>query len=30
MKPVGTYPYDLIELTKIEFIKIDDKHYKEG
>ena len=30
MKPVGTYPYNLIELTKIEFIKIDDKHYKEG
>ena len=30
MKPVGTYPYNLIELNKIEFIKIDDKHYGEG
>ncbi len=30
MKPVGTYPYDLIEITEIEFIKVDDKHYGEG
>lgn len=30
MKPIGTYPYNLMELNKIEFIKIDDKHYGEG
>ena len=30
MKPVGTYPYNLIEITEIEFVKVDDKHYGEG
>ena len=30
MKPVGTYPYNLIEITEIEFTKVDDKHYGEG
>ncbi len=30
MKPASTYPYNLIEITEIEFIKIDDKHYGEG
>lgn len=30
MKPVGDYLYTLIEIVKIEFVKIDDKHYKEG
>ena len=30
LKPVGEYPYNLVEIEKIEFIKIDDKHYKEG
>ncbi len=30
MKPVGEYPYKLIEIEKIEFIKIDSKHYGEG
>lgn len=30
MKPVGHYPYNLIEIIKIEFVKIDDKHYNEG
>lgn len=30
MKPCGEYPYKLIEITDIEFIEIDDKHYKEG
>lgn len=30
MKPCGEYPYDRIEITSIEFIKIDDRHYNEG
>lgn len=30
MKPIGDYPYDNILIDKIEFIKIDDKHYGEG
>lgn len=30
MKPAGNYPYNLIEIEKIEFTQIDDKHYKEG
>lgn len=30
MKPYGEYPYKKIEIEKIEFIKIDDKHYGEG
>lgn len=30
MKPYGKYPYNLLEIEKIEFTKIDDKHYGEG
>lgn len=30
MKPVGSYPYNLVEIEKIEFEEIDDKHYGEG
>lgn len=30
MKPVGTYPYNKIEIIEIEFIDIDNKHYGEG
>ena len=30
MKPVGEYPYNMIEIQEIEFIKIDDSHYGEG
>lgn len=30
MKPYGEYPYRTKEIKKIEFIKIDDRHYGEG
>lgn len=30
MKPIGEYPYNKIEITDIEFLKIDDKHYGDG
>ena len=30
MKPVGEYPYKMVEIKAIEFIKIDDSHYGEG
>lgn len=30
MKPIGTYPYEKIEITEIEFVNIDDTHYGEG
>ncbi len=30
MKPVGNYPYNTLEITDIEFIDIDNKHYGEG
>lgn len=30
MKPNGEYPYETINIEKIEFINIDDKHYGEG
>ena len=30
MKPLGEYPYNTIEITDIELIDIDDKHYGEG
>lgn len=30
MKLVGDYPYKLMEITEICFVKIDDKHYGEG
>ena len=29
MKPCGKYPYNLIEIVEIEFIDINEKHYKE-
>ena len=28
MKPIGEYPYNKIEIVEIEFLKIDEKHYK--
>lgn len=30
IKPIGSYPYNTIEITEVEFIDIDDKHYGEG
>ena len=30
MKPIGEYPYNSIEITEIEFLQIDDKHYGDG
>lgn len=30
MKPIGLYPYNQIEITDIEFLEIDDKHYGDG
>lgn len=30
LKPEGKYPYDLVSIEAIEFVKIDDKHYGEG
>lgn len=30
MKPIGEYPYNQIEITDIEFLEIDDKHYGDG
>ena len=30
MKPIGEYPYNTIEITDIEFIRIDNKHYERG
>ena len=30
IKPIGEYPYNMIEITELEFLKIDDKHYGEG
>lgn len=29
-RPMGDYPYNLIEIEKVEFEKIDNKHYGEG
>ena len=29
MKPVGNYPYNYIEIIEIEFIDINEKHYKD-
>ena len=28
MKPIGEYPYNLIEIEEIEFTEIDENHYK--
>ena len=30
MRPIGEYPYNTIEITDIEFVDIDNKHYGEG
>lgn len=30
MKPIGEYPYNLIEIVEIEFIEINDNHYGDG
>ncbi len=30
MKPIGFYPYNTLEITDIEFVDIDNKHYGEG
>lgn len=30
MRPCGEYPYNLVSIESIEFVKIDDKHYGEG
>jgi hypothetical protein len=30
MRPVGEYPYNLVEIEAIEFCEIDDKHYGKG
>lgn len=30
IKPLGEYPYKTIEITELEFLKIDNKHYGDG
>lgn len=30
MKPIGSYPYNTMEITDIEFLDIDNRHYGEG
>ncbi len=30
MKPVGDYPYNILEIESIDFLDIDNKHYGEG
>ena len=30
IRPIGEYPYNMVEITELEFIKIDNKHYGEG
>lgn len=30
MMPIGEYPYNTIEITDIEFVDIDNDHYKKG
>ena len=30
IKPIGEYPYNIVEITELEFLRIDDKHYGEG
>lgn len=30
MKPIGEYPYNLIEIVGISFVEVDDHHYGEG
>lgn len=30
LRPIGEYPYHIVEIEKIEFVCIDEKHYGEG
>lgn len=30
IKPVGEYPYNIIDIIELEFVNIDDSHYGEG
>lgn len=30
IKPIGEYPYNVVEIKELEFLKIDDKHYGDG
>lgn len=30
VKPIGEYPYNMLEITELEFLKIDNKHYGDG
>ena len=30
IKPIGEYPYNVVEIKELEFFKIDDKHYGDG
>lgn len=30
IKPIGEYPYNMLEITELEFLKIDNRHYGEG
>lgn len=30
IKPIGEYPYNIVEINELEFLKIDNKHYGEG
>ena len=30
MKPIGVYPYNILEIEELEFIDIDTNHYGEG
>lgn len=30
IKPVGEYPYNIIDIIELEFVSIDDSHYGEG
>ena len=30
IRPVGEYPYNIIDIIELEFVSIDDSHYGEG
>ena len=30
IKPIGEYPYNMVEITELEFLRIDNRHYGEG
>ncbi len=30
IKPIGEYPYNVVEINELEFLKIDNKHYGDG